>query len=383
MTLTRTIQHADRSGIGFALLFSALALPALSAPPEDISADLAGIVERSGVPALAAAAVVREDIVAAGASGVRKLGADVEVTIEDQFHIGSNTKSMTATLAALLVRDGTIRWDTTVGESFKGFRVHDHYEDVTLEQLLSNLGGAPGTLRDDQMNDLFDLGKRRWDPTRHREAFAKMILQQREEAPPVGEYVYSNAGFSLAGAMLERAADQPWEGLLRDRIFKPLAMTSAGFRAPGSNHRIDQPFGHVIREGGRLTPVNPEPFGDNPRAIAPAGAVHCSILDHARYARAHLGYGPKGFLTTGELTFLHRPRQQEHPYGLGWAIDSKQPWAQGPALSHSGSNNNWYSVIWVAPKRGFAAVAAVNRGGEEARKACNDAVLLLLKHLPE
>ena len=65
------------------------------------------------LPALAAAAVVDGQIVAAGAVGTRRAGNDVPVTLDDRFHIGSCTKAMTALLAGILVEAGKLRWDST------------------------------------------------------------------------------------------------------------------------------------------------------------------------------------------------------------------------------------------------------------------------------
>ncbi len=358
------------------LIFLALAAPLPAAPRADISEQLARILAGSKVPALAAAAVVKDEIVAAGATGVRKAGRKTVVTVEDKFHIGSNTKSMTATLAAILVREKKIGWDTTIDESFRGMKIHPEFSKTTLEQLLSNTGGFP---RDVPAKDWTRLWQLKGPPVRHREGLAKIALAWEPAYPPGKGYQYSNTGFALGGAMLERAARKSYEDLLTKYVFKPLQMSSAGFRAPGKNGSLTQPLGHrPDPKSGELTPIDPEPSGDNPNAIAPAGLVHCSIIDHARYARAHLGHGPRGFLTTRELEFLHRPRRQGESYALGWGVDTK-PWAQGPALNHTGSNTMWFSVIWLAPNRDFAAVAACNSGAQEGFQKCDQAVQLLIK----
>ena len=80
------------------------------------------------------------------AVGVRKWGDPTPVTTNDVFHIGSCTKSMTATLTAILIEEGKLRWDTTIAEVFpelKG-KMDKQYETVTVEQLLHHRGGVPG-----------------------------------------------------------------------------------------------------------------------------------------------------------------------------------------------------------------------------------------------
>jgi CubicO group peptidase (beta-lactamase class C family) len=82
---------------------------------------------------------VGEDI-ASGAVGTRVDGADIPVTIDDRFHLGSDTKAMTATLAGMMVDEGRLRWDSIVGEvlgkDIQG--MNPKLAAVTLEQLLSH-----------------------------------------------------------------------------------------------------------------------------------------------------------------------------------------------------------------------------------------------------
>src|SRR5918911_527696 len=73
---------------------------------------------RYDLPALAAAVVKNGEIIASGAVGTRRAGTNSPVMIEDRFHIGSDTKAMTALIAAMLVEGGKIRWTSTVGEVF-------------------------------------------------------------------------------------------------------------------------------------------------------------------------------------------------------------------------------------------------------------------------
>ena len=76
---------------------------------------------------------------------------------------------------------------------------------------------------------------------------AKGILSKPPAYTPGSEQLYSNAGFSIAGAMIERIMDQSYEKLMHDLLFKPLGMDSAGFRAPADNGKVDQPYGHTKR----------------------------------------------------------------------------------------------------------------------------------------
>jgi len=358
----------------FLLLALVVAKPLLhSKEPEDISPHLKTIIENSEVPALVATAVLDGNIVTIGAAGVRKKGNPIPVTAEDKFHIGSCTKSMTATLGAMLIEDGKLQWNTKIAEVFPDLDIHEDYKNVTFDQLVTNTAGVPGDIQPDLWSALW---KREGSERAQRLQLVKGILREPPAYKPSSDQVYSNAGFSIAGAMLEAIMDKPYEQLLAERLFHPLGMTSAGFRAPASNGSVDQPYGHT-KSFFMVSPVDAEPKGDNPPAIAPAGAVHCSVKDFARYALLHLGRSDKGILTKKSLATLHESIQGRD-YGRGWVVTNR-PWAKGRALTHAGSNTMFYAVIWIAPERDFAAVAMCNYGDKEGFAKCDEAIGYLIK----
>src|SRR5262249_17181346 len=102
-------------------------------------------LDKYQLPAVAAAVVQDGKVVASGAVGTRKAGAKIAVTTDDRFHLGSDTKAMTALLAAMLVEEGKWKWTTTVAEVFPEFaeKMDAGLKRVTLEQLLSHSSGIP------------------------------------------------------------------------------------------------------------------------------------------------------------------------------------------------------------------------------------------------
>jgi CubicO group peptidase (beta-lactamase class C family) len=344
------------------------------AAPVDVSADLAAFTQEGKIPALAAAAVLDGKIVAAGVTGQRKFGDPTPAALDDRFHIGSCTKSMTATLAALLVADGKIRWTTTVAEVFPKMTVSAGFREATLLQLLSNTGGAPHEIPPAIWNDA--VKDREKPEARQRLDLVKALLKLPPDYPPGTRNVYSNAGFTIAGAMLETVSGMPYQKLAEKRLFSPLHLTTAGFGAPGSPRKIDQPWGHLLRDG-KPFPVPPGPDADNPPAITPAGRAHLSILDLARYASFHLGTTEDPPLPSGSLEILHTIAPPATDYALGWVV-LQRPWAGGTALMHNGTNTLNYTVIWIAPEKKFAAVATCNIDSGLGAKACDEAVSLLI-----
>jgi CubicO group peptidase (beta-lactamase class C family) len=347
--------------------------PALAADaPRDVAAVLAPLRERHDVPALAAAVVVGGRVVALGADGVRRRGSDAKVTTSDRFHLGSCTKAMTATLVARLVADGALSWDASVADAFRDLaKVDPGWRQATLEHLVTNRAGAPESPDAALWARLFSHAGT--GPEQRRD-LAEGVLARPPVHAPGSRFLYSNAGFALAGAMAERKAGVSWEDLVRDRLFRPLGMESAGFGAPGKRSALDEPLGH--REDG--TPVEPGPGSDNPAAIGPAGTVHASLSDWARFASLHLLGEERGGLGLPAEAFrrMHRPPKGSE-YAMGWlAVD--RPWGGGRVLTHAGSNTMWFAVVWLAPKKGFGVLVACNQGGAKAEKACDEAASALI-----
>lgn len=346
--------------------------PAGAPARESIDSLLEPVRKQFELPALAAAVVVGSNVVAIGATGERERGSGMAVTVDDLWHLGSCTKAMTATLAGRLVERGQLKWSSTVGEVFadRAERIDEAWRGATLEMLLQNRGGAPGAPPQDLWRALW---KRTDAPHEARAWFVGELLARAPEVPPGSKFVYSNQGYMIAGAMLERAAGKPWEELMRLELFAPLGMSSAGFGAPGSVDAIDQPRGHTDKV------ILPGPGADNPAALGPAGTVHCSIGDWAKFAAAHLG-GERGVASLVQPeTFarLHRPPPGER-YAMGWGREPR-PWAGGDVLTHAGSNTMWYSVVWIAPEKDCAFVVVTNCYGDKARSGTDAAVAALLE----
>jgi CubicO group peptidase (beta-lactamase class C family) len=341
--------------------------PDAGRPVADLAAALGPIRVRFGLPALAAGVYDADSALAEGAVGLRALGQpDAPVTVDDRWHLGSDTKAMTATLLARLVERAALRWDTTLAEAFpaEAAAMVPAYRAVTLEQLLQHRGGVVGDLLAHPAiwNALWTS---RAPLIEQRRAFVAQVLAL--PAAPVGSYLYSNAGYMLVGAAIERATGQSWEDLMRAEVFAPLHMDSCGFGAPATVDTTDAPWGHRTA-GTTHTPVAPGPAADNPPAVGPAGTVHCTLRDWARFAQMHLR-GANGvatpYLRAESFNRLHTA-PANGDYALGWGVASR-PWAGAlPALTHQGSNTMFLCSMWVVPSRGRVLLVAMNAADTRA-----------------
>jgi CubicO group peptidase (beta-lactamase class C family) len=352
------------------------------AQPADLAPVLEPLRADARVPALAAVEVHAGAVTALGATGLRAQGSDAPVTTADRWHLGSCTKAMTATLCARLVERGLLDWDTTLADAFPDLApaMHASWRGVTLRHLLTHRAGAPAQLERDGLWD--KLWKMEGSPTDQRRLLLAGVTRHPTEHEPGSAFLYSNAGYAIAGHIAETLAQTPFEALIQRDLFQPLGITTAGFGAPGEEGRAepDQPRGH--RAG---VPVPPGPKADNPPAIAPAGGVHMSLEDWARFIAAHTRGAASNpdrsatHLRAQTFDTLHAPGGDDEPrYAMGWLV-AERDWADGVALTHAGSNTMWFAVVWIAPKKDLAVLVAVNAADPSAQRAADAAVGAVLK----
>ncbi|MBX3356307.1 MAG: beta-lactamase family protein [Phycisphaeraceae bacterium] len=373
----------------FALAVTALAGPsraissasaaqesAPSSPPprsvERIDSVAASVRGASDLPGLGVAVVGVNGAEAIGVDGLRQRGGDEPLLVSDRVHLGSCAKAMSATLAAVLVRDGAIRWDSTVrevlGKSVES--IDPSWNDITLIDLLRHEGGAPA-------NPPPEAWAAAWQctdaPRDCRLAFVRALLESATSQPR-GSFTYSNQGYTIAGAMLEAATGRDFESLMIERLLTPLGISSAGFGPT--------PEAHGHRPNGDVANI------DNPRVIAPATGVYMTLEDWGKFVALHLrGDGGAAIpLRSADFDLLHGiPESAPHGEGansgaaesqerraLGW-MAAERPWG-GRVLMHAGSNTVWFCVAWLAPERGFALLAVTNQGGSKSAEACDKAV---------
>ncbi len=365
----------------FAVLCPGL-LAAGGSPVVDLAPDLAAVRDAYAFPALAAAVIVDGKLHAAGVVGVRKHGSDVKAEPNDPFHLGSCTKAMTGSLIGLLVQQGKLKWQTPLAEYFPDLKdkMHPDYRGVTLVHLLSHRAGVPpmtngfAPIRDKELQQIRALES----PRAQRRRAMEIVLCEPPINKPGDKQEYSNAGFMIAGVIAETVTGEDYEALLRRLLFEPLGMKSAGFGAMGTTGHVDAPWPHR-KQGDRLIPIDPGPMSDNPPFITPAGRVHCSMGDWAKYIQCILAATreEQGLLSPDQVQQLKEP-----PFGggyaLGWGLCDRD-WGAGRVLQHAGSNRMNYCVVWVAPLKNFAVLVATNRGGDDAAEGLDKVCAAMIK----
>jgi CubicO group peptidase (beta-lactamase class C family) len=349
---------------GAAAVGRAVAAPA-TGPGAKMGLEVVGVVKgvlakHPLMPAMWGAVVEQAGAVAIGCAGVRKVGDATPVTSGDLVHLGSDTKAMTAVLLGQLVDEKKLLLSDTMAEVFPALKgkMNAKMAGVTVGMLLNHTAGLP-----------HDMEWRVHEPggmtlPAQRAALVGDALAKAPLTEPGKTYAYSNVGYVILGAVVEAKRGESWELAIRKRLFEPLGMASAGFGPPGKGLEVDQPWGHMV-SGGKVRAVR----NDNPSQMGPAGRVHCSMEDWGKFVAVFLREDGGGVISRETREALLTPAQGQ-TYAGGWIV-AERAWGGGRVYTHSGSNTMWYCTVWMAPKKGFAVLAAVNCGGDAAAQACD------------
>jgi CubicO group peptidase (beta-lactamase class C family) len=321
--------------------------PASSNEPLSQAA-LEGIRKASGGPAMIAVARSAQGGALDLVAGTRSAEAPAVATVGDKWHLGSIGKSITATGIARLVEAGKLSWETPIAGLMPDIAadIRPEYQSVTLVELLTHTSGLEANA---PLLEFIEYPALNDDPRDDRTSLARKAFARAPQGPVGNHFLYSNAGFIIAGAVMERATGKPYEQSIVDLVFNPLGMTSVGFGAPMG----DQPLGHrKAFIGGRPIPVAREEGGaDNPAVLSPAGRMHMTMADLMTYLSAHLDHRAD-FLAAATWEKLHTPRLEN--YAMGWV---RTPTG---ALWHNGSNTYWYAEAYFNRSNGKVGAAVTN-----------------------
>jgi len=293
-------------------------------------------------------------IVADGAVTIRGLGiTNVEdplpVTAHTVFPIASISKTFTATAMMRLVEQGKVDLRAPVRTYLPDFRVRDEAasRDVTVWHLLTHLGGWEGQVSGP------DRG------TETLKNFVGSITDLMQVAPPAKAWSYNNAGFSIAGRVIEVATGTSINRAMRDLVFQPLGLEHAGTTA---GDFIVQRFaaGHTTRDG-RTTLQRP--FAASTSVTA--GGVGVCMTDLLAYARFHMG---DGTAVNGERVLQRASLEQmrtaqlgkqgtDDDIGLAWHMRQAGPIR---TFGHGGTLGGHILLLEIVPERNFAIAILTN-----------------------
>ena len=333
---------------------------------------LAAAQAKDQFPGGAALVQINGMIEAESVIGVRALGHPEPATTSDRWHLGSDTKAFTATLIARLVEQRIMGFDDTLAQSLPALAkdMNPAYRNITITQLLTHTSGLPSLTDDKDLPPFLAAIATSKDIRGQRAAIARTYLTQAPGSK-AGEFVYSNLGYIIAGAIAEAHTGKTWEDLIREQIFAPLGIRNAGFGVPASPGQVNQPWGHN-EVGGKLIPLDPgNPDGDNPAALGPAGTISMGLRDWLLFAQDSLDgvHGHGKLLKPETYRRLHTPFTEKYAYGWGSKLG---PDGVPLLLTHSGSNGFWLADVRIMPKHDMIFLTVINAGNEAANQAIVD-----------
>ncbi|MBN1658466.1 MAG: beta-lactamase family protein [Anaerolineae bacterium] len=286
--------------------------------------------------------------------GVTSVEHPLDVTAGTLFQVGSITKTFTGTLVMRLVEEGKLDLDVPVRTYLPEFRVSDDEatERATLRHLLTHMGGWAG--------DFFRCTGSGDD------ALARYVAAMADlpQLAPIGtHWSYNNAGFSLAGYLVEKVTGQPFERVMKDLVLDPLGLEHVYFRPEAvMTHRFA--VGHEPGDGG---PQVARPWMVECSAY-PVGGIVTRAGDLLRYAQFHLGslHGDVQIVSRAGLEAMQTPQVTlwgDEQWGLTWAINQVGGTRQ---LTHGGGTKGQVSLLVLVPERQFAMAILTNsaRGGK-------------------
>ena len=337
---------------------------------------IADAIDRFGVPGASVAVVQAGEVVYSQGFGVKALGGTDPVTADTLMMIGSVNKSMTATMAATVVDDGWLSWDTPLVELLPQFVVADPLltPRLTVADAFCACTGLPR--RDLELLFHFDD----LPPDR--------LIAQVAELPltaPFGErFQYSNQMFAMGGYAAAAAAGAApndlyggYQLVMRERLLNPIGMHRSTFVLDEVLASGDYAHPHATDLDGNLQRVPLPVDARFPIPVAPVGALWSSARDVARYVQTELadGVAPDGtrVVSAENLARTRAPRVAIPPepgiptlfsrsgnyYAMGWVVDTYQG---QPVLSHTGGTLGFVSEVAFLPEADLGVVILTNGG---------------------
>lgn len=335
---------------------------AVQAEPKHVQQQIEQLVaeyrEHHGIVGLGVAVMRNGELVASTAAGERKYRSGVPVTNHDKWHIGSISKSFTATVIARLVERDQLNWDTTIGEVLgDSMNISASWAAITLEQLLTHTSGASASLRP-PLSFLFRRYAEGEAQTAARTNLVARFMEKEPQELPGSTFIYSNGGYLIAGLMAEKITGLTWEGLVRKEVFNPLGIQSGGFGHPHKEAGdLQQPHGHKSFLGF-IKSTGSDPVS----VLGPAGSIHIGLQDLLIYGNDHLtGERGEGKLLNAE-TYQKLHTRVLDKYGFGWVINPDEEWANGRVIWHNGSNGHWDALLVLIPETNTVIAIAANDG---------------------
>jgi CubicO group peptidase (beta-lactamase class C family) len=269
--------------------------------------------------------------------GLANAEHQVANTPETKFRLGSITKQFTAMAILILQEQGKLAVEDPIGKYLDD--APKAWETVTIHHLLTHTGGIPSyTSQPDYVKKMA-----------HPETVTSMIARFKDKPldfKPGEKFTYSNSGYFLLGAIIEKVSGQSYEAFLKAAIFDPLDMKDTGYDHPSTvlAHRASgyTRKGDVLQNAAYLDMAQPYA----------AGSLYSTTLDLAKWDRA-LNDG--ALISRDSMTRMFTPEKNDYAYG--WSVTTR---SNRKEIAHGGGINGFATDIVRYPDQKVCVVVLCN-----------------------
>jgi len=322
-------------------------------------------LKETNTPGAAVVIVSGDRVVFAKGFGIANVETGAPVTPDMLFRIGSMTKMFTAATLVSLAEEGKLKLDAPIGGYVKGLSAK--FSPITAHQLLSHTAGVRDEARPYGAHDESALGGsvRTWKDD--------FLFTEPGEI-----FSYSNAGFALAGLVIEETSGKPYADQITQYVFKPLGMARSTFRPTVA---MTYPLAQGHQANANSKPVIVRPFTDNV-AGWPAGFMFSSAHDLARFALAFVNHGKiegQQVLSPAVIAKLSTPYTDVPGFEMKYAYGLRVTEYRGVRLvEHGGAIPGFGAEMKMSPEHRFAVIVLGNRSGARLEKTVEKAMELML-----
>lgn len=325
------------------------------------------------IPEIAFAVIKADTILEMQAIGFHRADLSNEstkATLKDYFHLGSNTKAITGFIAGYLVENNKIKWTTPLFELFPEWKkdTDTAYRAVTLADLLSHRARIRPYTSGLEFKQLPIF---KGTPADCRLQFAHHLIKESPVPQNAASFNYSNAGYSIAAAMLEKASGKTWEALVEE-VLKAKLHLHYKLGWPNKDDE-NQPWGHWI-ENGQLKALPPD-LAYNLNLAEPAGDISMTLPDYARFIQLNLQgtTGTSNLLKADTYNFLHFGLKQ---YAIGWGSTQT---ADRQFIEHTGSAGTFFCHTVIDKNKKIAYIVVANSATEKIQQAITQLLIKMSK----
>jgi len=292
----------------------------------------------NAIPELSYAVVSGDKILEINALGLHSVDLKDAATLNDRFHIGSNTKAMTAFVIAKYVEKGKLKWSTKFFDLFPDLKKTSKpdYYNITLEELISHQARIQPFQgeNDPAVPDFKGTHQEK------RNQFGKFVLTlDPAKIDSEHKYIYSNAGYTLATMMLEKVTGKSWEQLI-DQVFNKDLKLDVKLSWP-ENQIAKDTWGHSF-ENNKLIPV-PSNTDYHLDYTEPAGDINIKLTDYIKFIQLNIKglQGHDNYLKVSTYHFIHKGIEG---YSLGWfnSYEDNKDFS-----THSGTAGTYYTIAAI------------------------------------